>query len=133
MEGIVKAISVKNKSILLGYDEEGTPVENWFKLGLRVKPEYVKKGSCEFNGDLVKKFVSFIKCEGSQEEYPEESPSSSPSNNSSERDEIKRMSALKTASKIYEGAIAVHGIAIEEDFKKLVGNIGYFIETGGFK
>jgi len=67
--GIVKAISEKNNSVLIWDDE--VKEEIWFKLGEKVKPQYVKKGKCEYTEK--NNVISFIKCEGDAEESPKKS------------------------------------------------------------
>jgi len=62
MDGIVKAISLKNNSVLISCQN----VDEWYQLGEKVKGEFVKKGECEFTADA--ETVSFIKNTGDKAE-----------------------------------------------------------------
>ena len=118
MKGKIKAVSEKNKSVLINYENEGEIYEEWFKLGPRVSLDYVKKGECEFKGDLNQKYITFIK----STEIPEQKVKFETADKTEE--EIRRMSALKASSLVYQAS------GDEENFKRLTNEIVKFISSG---
>ena len=128
MLGIVKAISEKNKSVLI--ESEGR--DEWFTLGEKVKIAYVNKGECEFKtSEASPMIITFIKGTGAQRspntpQQPSQ-PTPPPTWNKPQEstgNEIKRMSALKASSRIFQGTADV------DSFQKLTDAVVSYIEQG---
>lgn len=112
-EGEVKAISHKNRSVLINANGR----ETWHKVLDNVKMEYVNKGKCSFKtntqGDIF-----YIHTEKNQKKE---------TNNGSRNDELmSRMSALKAA------AVLLEGTAKEDLFEERVKKNFKFLSTGNF-
>jgi len=123
MKGNVKAISQQNRSVLI----EDNSKEEWYDIADNVKLDYVKKGMCEFSvdeeniGPNGNPALTFIRHEGGQTNLYARNTKK----NSYETDEqMKRMSALKSSSRIYEGT------GKEKEFKKLTNECLNYIKTG---
>lgn len=117
----------------------------WYTLGQNVRMQYVKRGPCEYSVQQTdpgqNDLVVFVKSIGQTPQQPQTqqpgapqglpqqqtqpAPSYYPPQQQGRTDEeISRMSALKAASRIYQGT------GQEEDFKRLTGKVLRFIESG---
>lgn len=118
-QGNVETVSAQNNACQI----DGV----WYTLGPNVKISYVKKGPCEYSVEETEDggndLVVFVKSTGTS---PSPSPSQGQSNPLTDKvqSSMQTMSALKSASRIYEGT------GKEEEFKRLTAEILNFIEHG---
>jgi len=108
----------------------------WYTLGPNVRLQYVKKGLVEYSVQQTPNgqndLVVFIKSIGQTPQAPQiaqpgapmQAPAPMPAQPRPTDEGMKRMSALKASSRIYEGT------AQEDDFKILTNEVVSFIETG---
>jgi len=109
----------------------------WYSLGQNVRMQYVKKGPCEYSTQETPQgqndLVVFIKSVGQTSQQPQTAQPGAPQPQFPQypqqpqqpTDEgMHRMSALKAASRIYQGT------GQEEDFKRLTDEVGHYIEHG---
>jgi len=154
MKGLVKAISEQNKAVQISFtDQTNSPQEFWFDLGFKVKLEYIKKGECEFDADFrptdegnnpIATFIKMIKPAYFPNKFgssggpgytpsrgvnaggsiPPTSRPSEPIKDIIENQSMALMSALKAASRIFEGTGKV------EECKKFTDEIFAYIQNG---
>ncbi len=125
IKGTVKSMRRDKKSVLLTL-EDGT--DEWFDLARNVLPEYIIVGY-KFEGSCLEneldpdqnRILNFIKCIGVK---PQRGVKPGAPKSDEESEGMKRMSAIKGASRIYEGT------GKEEDFKRLTDEIVKYIEEG---
>ena len=122
MIGNVETISQQNNACKI----DGV----WYSFGPNVKLQYVKKGPCEFNVEVTPEgqndLVVFIKATQAPFNTSPPKPQNAPQNplQSVTQDGMQRMSALKSASRIFQGT------GQEEDFKRLTDEVRNYIEQG---
>ena len=124
IKGTVKIMKRDKTAVCLTINGE----DEWFDLDSKIKPEYIIPGS-NFEGTCIdeeegNRILTFIKCDRTKTKEKNEYPIPIPGRSEEERTDMKRMSALKGASRIFEGT------GKEDDFKRLTDEIIQFIETG---
>ena len=121
--GNVEAISEKNNSVCID--------NQWYKLGPKVKTKFIKKGKAEYTmmeeeGEAYVTFIKSVKDEDEINKTPIKPENAFKSFNMIESEAMKRMSAIKSASTIFEAT------GKGEEMKALAEEILKFIEVGKF-
>lgn len=122
-KGIVKAVSEKNRSVLVEFsDATGLKEDKWMPLQDNIQCKWIHQGEAEvsFTDDLI---VTFIKNTASAS-ASSKSPTTYNKKIEDASPEMKRMAALKYASQIYMGT------GQEPDFKRLSEECQDYIEKG---
>ena len=120
-QGIVELISTQNKACKI----DGT----WYSFGPLIKPQYVKKGPCEYRIEQTEEglndLVVFVRATGaSQPQGTTPHPAGPVAQNAVAQSEMNRMSALKFAGNIYQAT------AQEENAKRLAEEAHAYLQKG---
>ena len=128
MKGIVSAVSIQRNSVCID--------EKWYPLGELVNSKYIKKGAnVEYSiqkDEAGESYVTFIKT--IKEDFIDKTPIKPANafkprdfiNNELNNEAIRRMSAIKSATSLFEGT------GKTEECKKFIEELDKYIVSGSF-
>lgn len=134
MRGTVKSKRKDGRSVCIEYEGK----EQWFDLADNVKSEYIPDEDCECSVDFENvgnngnPLLTYIKgtnppIQGGYQKGSQKPQKPAQSQNSTQDEEMHRMSAVKSSSRIYEGT------GQEDDFKRLTDEVLNYVKSGTFK